>query len=301
MIEEYLERLKKSLNKKNIPETEDVLQYFEEIIEDRVEQGEDLEDVLRDLGEPEQIVKSFDGKEESPRKEKNANDEDLCRSVYYGIRTINITAQFYDFRFLRSSSEETILECDSDDDTLMFEQNGDTLNIEQDFPYYGQGAGILKKMFHGTFSGGDAILYVPDGCSIILNNVSGDIEIEGLRLEQLNLDSVSGDIEMEDTTAQRMKLNTVSGDIEMNDVLIEETLKIDAVNGDYDGDRIDCRDIVINSVNGDIDIGLNARRDQVDFKVTSLFHEKTSGSGQFDHKLRIDTVNGDISYRFLAD
>ena len=100
MIEEYLKRLKEALNKKNIPETEDVLQYFEEIIEDRVEQGEDLEDVLRDLGEPEQIVKAFDGKEESPRKERNANDEDLCRSVYYGIRTINITAESYDFRFL---------------------------------------------------------------------------------------------------------------------------------------------------------------------------------------------------------
>ena len=301
MIEEYLNRLQKALNKKNIQETDDILQYFQEIIEDRVEQGEDLEDVLKDLGEPEQIVKAFDGKEESSKKEKITSKADMYRTEYYGIRTIHITAESYDFRFLRSSGEKTILECDNEDDTLMHEQNGDTLNIEQDFPFYGQGVGILKKMFHGSFNGGDATLYVPDGCSIIFDNVSGDIEIDGLRLEKLNLDNVSGDIEMEDTTAREMKINTVSGDIEMDDVFVEKTLKIDTVNGDYDGDRIDCKDIVINSVNGDIDIGLNARRDQVQFKVTSLFHEKTSGSGQFDHKLRIDTVNGDIDYHFRED
>ena len=87
----------------------------------------------------------------------------------------------------------------------------------------------------------------------------------------------------------------------MDDVTVEDTLKIDAVNGDYDGDRISCKNIVMNSVNGDIDIALNARKDQVDVKATSLFHEKTSGNGHCDHKLRIDTVNGDISYRFLAE
>ena len=301
MIEEYLNRLQKALNNRNIPETDDILQYFEEMIEDRVEQGENLEEVLKDLGEPEQIVNAFSGKDETPKQDRKTDRSDRERSVYSGIRKINITSTSYDFTFLRSPDEETVFECDSDDDTMMHEQVGDTLNIEQDFPYYGKGAGILQKVFHGSFDSGNVTLHVPDGCSIIFNNVSGDVEIDGLRLEKLNLDSVSGDLEMEDTTAQTMKLNTVSGDIEMDDVSVEETLKIDAVNGDYDGNRIGCRDIVINSVNGDIDIGLNARRDQVDFKVTSLFHEKTSGNGQYDHKLRIDTVNGDISYRFLKD
>ena len=299
MIEEYLERLKKALNKKNIPETDDILQYFEEMIEDRVEQGENLEDVLNDLGEPEQIVRAFSGKEETPKQEKNIDKSQQDRTIYHGIRKIKITSTSYDFEFLRSSDEETIFECDGDDDTMMHEQVGDTLNIEQDFPFYGKGAGILQKVFHGSFDGGNVMLHVPDGCVVIMDNVSGDIKIDGLRLEQFNLDSVSGDIDMDDTTARAMKLNTVSGDIEMDDVFVEETLKIDSVNGDYDGDRIDCKDIIINSVNGDIDIGLNARRDQVQYKVTSLFHEKTSGSGEFDHKLRIDTVNGDIDYHFL--
>ncbi len=301
MIEEYLNRLKRALIKKGIPEADDIVQYFDEIIEDRIEQGEDLEEVLRDLGEPEQIVKAFGGNEETDKKEKHTDETDHTRSVYYGIRTIKITNTSYDFEILRSPDETTVFECESDDDTMMHEQVGDTLNIEQDFPFYGQGVNILQKMFHGSFNGGDVTLYVPDGCTMLMDNVSGDIEVQGLRLDQLNIDSVSGDLELEDVAAQNMKINTVSGDIEMDDIVVEETMKIDAVNGDYDGDRISCKNIIMNSVNGDIDIGLNARRDQVDVKATSLFHEKTSGGGHCDHKLRIDTVNGDISYHFLTD
>ena len=300
MLEEYLYRLKKALNKRNVPETDDILQYFEEIINDRVEQGESLEEVLNDLGEPEQIVKAFGGKEETKEKERYDESSRHGHFVYYGIRTVKIDTQSFDFKILPSGSEETILEYDSDDDSLMHDQIGDTLGIEQDFPY-GQGVGILKKMFHGSFSGGDATLHVPDGCNIIFNNVSGDVEMEGLRLNKLDLDVVSGDIEMEDVTSERMKVNTVSGDVDMDDVCVGQTLKIEAVNGDVDAGHISCKDVGINTVNGDIELGLNAYRDQVQYKVTSLFHEKTSGNSDCEYKLRIDTVNGEISYHFLAD
>ena len=52
MLNEYLTRLKNALHN-DIEERDEILNFMEEMINDRMENGEKLEDILASLGEPE--------------------------------------------------------------------------------------------------------------------------------------------------------------------------------------------------------------------------------------------------------
>ena len=56
MLNDYLERINKELEARNIAEREDILNYLEEMILDREENGEDEEAIIASLGTPEEVV-----------------------------------------------------------------------------------------------------------------------------------------------------------------------------------------------------------------------------------------------------
>ena len=59
MLNEYLNELEKKLEERNVSERSEIRAYFEEIIKDRLDNNEDLETILNELGDPDAIVDEF--------------------------------------------------------------------------------------------------------------------------------------------------------------------------------------------------------------------------------------------------
>lgn len=130
-----------------------------------------------------------------------------------------------------------------------------------------------------------------------VNTVSGDMKLNGVGGE-LRIESVSGDLDVTGETFRRLLGKTVNGDLDFRGELSKGgEIDFGAINGDVDILLPDLYDIEFNleTFNGDIDkiFGYNSSRKSryAPGRILRL----TEGDG--DSRIRIDTLNGDISIK----
>lgn len=87
---------------------------------------------------------------------------------------------------------------------------------------------------------GKLVVIIPNGISVHVDNMSGDISAEALSSPQITLENAGGDIEIEDTNAE-FEIKTASGSIEMDQctgsVVIQTatgSIEIDDCRGNID-------------------------------------------------------------------
>jgi DUF4097 and DUF4098 domain-containing protein YvlB len=120
---------------------------------------------------------------------------------------------------------ELVAELENDKDELEFEATDRHVRIEVDRPH---------GRYHDDEDDANLTLHVPQGARLIIDTVSADITIVGVRGEQ-TLESVSGSINATVAAAERVEVSTVSGDIEIHaDLAPTARVSMESVSGEID-------------------------------------------------------------------
>lgn len=304
MLNEYLNKLEYELDKRNIEEKNDILQYFEEMITDRVESGEKIEDVITSLGDASSLVTSLFGPSDH-EEEKRENSTNRKFEEFYDVREIKIDNVSYDISFTKASGRTVSVEFNDDEyNTLKIRYEHGKLKIEQEcFKGLDRFFNAFSKLFSNdrkeTFGNYKAVITIPENSELDLNveTVNGDLEFEEIQAGRLRINGVNGDMSFDHCAFERNEIDSVNGDIEIRDMSILDRFKTDLVSADLKADMLRCEEIRIESVSGDVDLLIDGQADQYDVKISKVLKEQ-SYQGRGRGKLRIETVSGDISYSF---
>ena len=306
MLYEFIEELRFELCKKEVEDIENVLSYFEEMIRDRMENGEDIETILADLGEPKFIADSLFGEQNEVKAPERKVESGMHRTTFADVREIKSDTVSYNIGFRHAPDKEVILEYEDDEySTLEYSLRGRKLHIEQKFKYHGLES--LRALFSSFSSKGrkhayNATLYIPadEDIDIDVDNVSGDFSFSNLKSGKLDLDTVSGDVSFHSSAFTEADIDGVSGDIDLTDTLLVDEVSIDLVSGDLKMNRCVCPKIKIDTVSGDIDLLLNEKRSNTNVSISGL-HRNTEYKTGGDASLKIETVSGKVNYSFIED
>ena len=307
MMNEYIEALSLELQRRNISEKDDIIQYFQEMITDRLEAGESIEDILHSLGEPSDVVNSLFGKQETPETEHEKENKGYRRYVeFVDISDVKVENISYDICFHTSESEKTVIEYDDDEySTLKIDCEHHRLKIEQEYSIKGLSSlfSSLSRIFSKNAQNSNhkycADIYLPKNADLDMkiDNTSGELRFDSIEIGKLKLDTVSGDVEMDHCVFEDVDSDFVSGDLKICDVTIEDSLSADTVSGDLSIDMLRCEKIDIDSVSGDIDLLIDGERKDYDIRISKLMKD-ISYTGERNSSLKVDTVSGDIRFDF---
>lgn len=126
-----------------------------------------------------------------------------------------------------------------------------------------------------------------------LQSTSGDIVLHSNISGKIYANTVSGDIDLENIRCNTLKLNTTSGDIDMSDVVSENTAALNSVSGDITFSNSDAADYSISTVSGDVDGNILTPKQYITSTVNGDVNVPNSASDAAG-KCYISTVSGDI-------
>jgi hypothetical protein len=307
-----------------------VLNYYEEAIDDRIEDGMSEEDAVLAMGSVDDIAREIlgegtaeepAGQPEEPAKsmaetvmeEERKHDRDGWIKVEYDIgkaakeSTALVVKEFEDgavsaivlnelsgdVEIVRSPDD--LIHVESEDwRGLKSELGADgTLRIERE---------RVRK--HGRFLGisfdfdytpsGDVRLLLPKGYAhpLTVRTLSGDVECSTVACGELTVNTTSGDVDIEAAAVDgKAVIATTNGDVEINR-LVTESLDIATTNGDIEisGCMTDGKVSAI-ATNGDIDLVIGSVVRDGHFETVSGDLAVTLGGSEDDYAIRIKDGN----------
>ena len=302
MLERYLEELRRELDARDAKDSEEILSYFEEIINDHIDNGESEEEIIASLGDVQNLADSICEKRGSERKKDLSPRTE--RKNFSDISKVDIGVKSYDVTVEPTKEGHGWLEYDQSDEVcLEVRIDGDELSIEEE-----DSGNIIDTFFVKMFSmrgrkfKRHLRIVLPEDkmVDLDLDDVSGDVKIEGIKCDELDLQTVSGDMELSSVFARDLQIQTVSGDMKADDITVIGSLDIESVSGDLNGSRVKCDEISIQSVSGDVQLFIDGDKEDYEIREESIRrHIVHEGSGS--KSLSFDTVSGDISYRFSKE
>ncbi|MFP4456722.1 MAG: DUF4097 family beta strand repeat-containing protein [Clostridia bacterium] len=169
-------------------------------------------------------------------------------------------------------------------------ESKDSLKIEEDF----------NKWNLGSVRKGNLVIKLPQGVDeIILSTVSGNIELEDLRGDLLEINNVSGRTILDNVEFEKIEVENISGRIQANNIIFSNgflknvsagiSVKVNSVWDEFS----------IETVSGDVDLTLdpkispNITYSSVSGKLTS----RVSSGEKNNCDLEIDTVSGDATVK----
>jgi DUF4097 and DUF4098 domain-containing protein YvlB len=154
---------------------------------------------------------------------------------------------------------------------------------------------VLPSMSAGGGSS-DLIVKVPRDSGLIINTVSAEQKIDGVRGSQ-RLQAVSGDIDTEFGPGD-IELKTVSGNIQARGMTGKGTVRATTISGDLEvhkaGPELD-----LNSVSGDMKVTLD-RLERGRIKTTNGDLELTAALSD-DARLEAEAINGDLTFNLRGE
>ena len=268
---EFLAAMQEELSSLRVPERMEHCAFYEELINDMMEDGYTEEDATARLGDPVELAKSILQEDaptgEAPPASRNWRDilQDFLQGKSFsfrwnpgsrdrfetqvpaeGIHALEIRCVSGDVE-VTAEDRETILlaeERDPGDSPMVVETHGGRLSVS--LP-----PEIMKL-------GGDKDLTVilPTAlakhlteCSI--TSVSGEVRVEEVRTESLRIQTQSGDVAVSDVDTASAEIRTTSGDLNYSGSA--EDLTLQSVSGDVDFSGA-VGTVRFTTVSGDVDL-----------------------------------------------
>jgi DUF4097 and DUF4098 domain-containing protein YvlB len=142
--------------------------------------------------------------------------------------------------------------------------------------------------------GTDLYLRIPEAASIEADSVSADISISGIQGESIMLNTVSGDLEI-DATPQRLELQSVSGDVEFGGSVMRSS--VETVSGEIALVGV-AGEVSVSTVSGDVSLEAGeitrGRFESVSGELTLALSLGEGG------RLNCDSMSGDVKLRLPA-
>ena len=304
MLNEYLYQLRKELELQNVKDAAEITEYFAEIIDDRIDNGEDLETVLEKLGDPKTVADGF--KAERVETVTSTDEKEIIEMEFADVRKIDINSVSFCYEFLPSDNGMFRIRYEKDNiSSLNVSYKHGKVKIDQDYPEFNLG-NILQRWINrsknGFSSPYQAWIYLPNDpvADMEIDTVSGGLVFKNVVLGETEINSVSGKVEMDTVELDSMDSDCVSGRMQMNDVDIKDSLESECISGNIVIDRIRCRKINIESVSANVDISILGRKEDAKVRISSL-RSNESYDGNGNTSLKIEAVSGKIHYVFLGE
>ena len=300
MLNEFLTRLNEELTVRHIEDREGIMDFIQEMINDHLDNGEKLEDVLKALGDPADIARSFADDDVPETEERSIVQTQSSRLEYDYLKDLDIENVSYNYEILPSAEDKVVLEYDeSDESYLNIRYHDGRLSIEQEWNY--DLKNIFRKRKIVVNAGTQNVrIYIPEGNEpdIDLENVSGKIDISDLTFRKMELEGVSGLMTLSNISCHSLECENVSGAIVIENVEADRYCTMETVSGRIEGNVVASGKISAESVSGSIGMKVNGDMQDYDIEVSSLFNsKKTRGNGH--SVLTIETVSGKVSYEFV--
>ena len=295
-MNEYLNKLRKLLEKNHYEDVDNTMEYYEELFADKREAGESDEDILREMDDVEKVAEEILGKRLIDIEDDNKKGI---------IRAMDISLFSCDLVVNTGNTDEVLVDA-PDDENLIVETVGDKLVIKE--------KNHTNQIFQHLTN--DYLIHIELPVETILDEVnmsiassdlsidgnmfiykmyvksaSADISINQVEMDELNIKIASGDISIRDNSVERLVIQSASGDIYLKNV-IGASCAISNVSGDIKTQSIDYSNIECKTTSGDISVCLNGD----DEMYTIYKNAKVIGNGANIVKLK--SLSGDIDIDF---
>ena len=303
MLNNYLERLNKVLSVLEPEERNNIMDFVEEMINDRIEIGQSEQEILESLGEPEEFAKNFIGNEEFKKIENRTTQLIDKHLEFENVQKLDIESISYSYVIQSTTGNKLTVDYeDSADSSLNITMRNGTLSIEQDPMNQFDFSNMFRKWSErkNIFSSSTVTISIPESynCSLDIENVSGKIEINGIASGKTYIENVSGKITITNTFVEKLDCETVSGSIDISQFSSASTIDIESVSGSIKLQDINCDHITIESVSGSVNTSILGNYEDYNIEIEGLFNNKTIDNN--GHKsLNIETVSGSINYKFI--
>lgn len=273
---EFFDALRRGLAGLPEADAQNVLDYYGELIDDRMDEGLDEEAAVAALGSADELaaavladrpVTGLIQKYLQPRQEtKNAARDGDCWTVRDGFRSVSIRNRSADVRVERSPDADCRVTYEGEGANAPREvvvENG-TLCIRGERGAARQVRGSwVEKLFsrlETDFSMDERItLWLPgtDYESLRVSLMSGDFDLNsGFRIGDVVLKTVSGDVDVEGFSGGQMRIETASGDVKLEGAELSGELWVGAASGDVNGENLRCRAAILQTASGDLNLEL---------------------------------------------
>ena len=300
---EFLEALQQRLSGLQDAERDRLMDYFEEMIDDRLEMGMDeasavsalgsIDDLIRDAAPSAMapLVPAGSGRFDGEITEIHLHLKNADGAVCLGRLPDAMSAQL-------NASAENVFTWSLEGGVLTVREVGEVRR------------GLFRQSQRISVTLGNARVG-----RLIADSYGGDIHLDGLEIAEMAvLSSSSGDIEVKHVTCVgRTEITVRSGDIKLSDARCQGDLKLESVSGDVTLKHASAGSLRLRTTSGDIEIetlsaqtvALGAASGDVDASMiragTSFTCETTSGDVDVDGiaapDVRISAASGDIDLK----
>lgn len=154
----------------------------------------------------------------------------------------------------------------------------------------GEYGGFQAQSVGGNIDIGDGLGFE----TVEIRSTSGNIAAEGATVQDsLILETVSGNVRLSGVRCGCLSLNTTSGETNLQNVVAEEELKIESVSGDIRLDACDGTSLRLKSGSGGVSGTLLTEKI---FSVKTVSGEIEVPHSNFGGECEISTVSGDVSF-----
>ena len=242
--EQFLSELSRRLDGLNGNDLYRTLEYYAEMIDDRVEEGMSEEAAVAALGDAEaiarEIMQDAPARESAKREESDEADEPE-RQVFTGeLRRIHLDSRDADFVVRGEELPEgtcCVVEnaqdmlCRMEDGALTVsdsENDGGHIRFDTDsgkgrgsFRFSADSEGGMRGLLNRIFQGQPVTVLVPEHvrCEMEIHSKSGDVQLENFALDgSVRADSFSGDLSAAHVSATgELAMKSMSGDVELSE------------------------------------------------------------------------------------
>lgn len=314
---EFLEEVARKMVDYPREEVDQILDYYSEIIEEKVEEGMTEEEAVSGLDPVDEMLAEL-------YKDRPCSDEWSEKSYTFtkDIQNIHANTLVDDVLFAFSEDDDIhIVTQQHENHSYIVELKNGTLSVElrakirQSKDRKGGKGGLCSflNFFTPIRDRKELIIRLPEKKfgELKVRTQSGDIEVLGFQFEKMDLHSVSGDISIDvkadvimvnstsgDVSMQHcegnsLSVGSVSGDIEVNDARFA-AVHIKGVSSDIELSEFDADDIRLRTISGDIEATLLSPK-SFSAKTVSGDIElpENGGSGLF----YAETVSGDVEVK----
>ena len=299
--EVFLKELREDLENYEVNDIDEIIAYFDEMIEDKKDNGMDEEVIIDSLDSPKEIALVLKGKEAKEEEIREGEYETCDGRVRYtkeatDLLSISIDIADDEIKVTRGDDDNLYVifeEKENDHYKIKEKDRGSKLKIEKNTPpifniFNSKERALLELILPSGYSG-----------ELKIETVSGNIEGSDLKLRKLRAETVSGDVVIENCDIEDLKVQAVSGDIEVKDVRAV-SLKVDNVSGDSEVD-VKADFIKTESVSGDLIIDIKGEEKDYAIYYDKLMKDYKLRTELKDQKhLKMESVSGAIDYHFTA-
>ncbi|MBR3357717.1 MAG: DUF4097 family beta strand repeat protein [Solobacterium sp.] len=321
--EEYFAELEKKLTGYDVEMQQEILEEFHAHFNEAVQNGKSEEEVLADLGSPDELYDNIRTIYGDPAPRTSSSDAfpfdiDQFSSVLKGafntigeIVSITVDSAVQSYKEQENASqmrsEATAVDCVGCDTLRIRSWNCDLdvyISRGEKLEYTFRPVNSLfskkpaslnvdvtdrKVDFVGELGRGKLIVKVPDAFRILqMDLTSGDTEVIGLHLDEMDMRTTSGDLSLRSCAIGTLRVSVTSGDISCRDCTGDVYLK--ATSGDISMFAHAGETIMISTTSGDIDV--QARGEHISL---------SAGSGDIqcdrpdsEYSVDITTRSGDV-------